>query len=146
MKGPAPPGSPDESGYPSPSRLSSVPACCCLSGRNTCMNTGTRARRYALVSNVNVNSVAVTKAVSQGRRSQRCRPVRLKNRRRWQQGFTTWQLDLLICLYLSRNWRTKSSNSAEAKHRSFSIWEAQTETMEVTDIMILYWAGFSSNR
>lgn len=54
-----------------------------------------------------------------------------KTLRRWRQGFTKWQFDLLICLYLSRNWRTKSSNSAEAKHRSFSIWEAQTETMKV---------------
>lgn len=71
------------------------------------------------------------RAASSGWRSQRCRPVRFKQKKKHSdvnsKGFIKSQFDLLICLYLSRNWRTKSSNSAEAKHRSFSIWGGQTE-------------------
>jgi len=92
----------------------------------------TQALTYTLVSDENVNRLIVRgeKGVIRGQQSKRCSGSFQTDRyafilRHWQQGLTKWQFELLICLYLSRNWRTKSSNSADAKHRLFSIWDGE---------------------
>lgn len=88
----------------------------------------------------------------QTRAPQTERDTLILNRR--QQVFPKWQFDLLICLYLSKNWRTKSSNSAEARHRSFSIWEGEVEMIGecvcVTGVCVVLcfcavWTDFSPN-
>lgn len=43
--------------------------------------------------------------------------------------FSQKRLDFAKVIYLSRNWRTKSSNPAEAKHRSSSIYNWETVTV-----------------
>lgn len=45
-KGPTPPGFPNESEYPSPSHLVSVPGYCCLSEQSTCTKTHTNTQAH----------------------------------------------------------------------------------------------------